>query len=84
MNQKRIQDVNSFVLKAMMIILLEAFCFSIIIPFMSKKMAEEEGFEPPRGVNLLAVFKTAPFSQTWVLLRTMVDPAGLEPATDRL
>ena len=48
-------------------------------------MAEEEGFEPPRGVNLLAVFKTAPFSQTWVLLRNMmVDPAGLEPATDRL
>jgi hypothetical protein len=33
------------------------------------KMAEEEGFEPPRGVNPLAVFKTAPFSQTWVLLR---------------
>lgn len=34
-------------------------------------MAEEEGFEPPRGVNPLAVFKTAPFSQTWVLLRAM-------------
>ncbi len=32
-------------------------------------MAEEEGFEPPRGVNPLAVFKTAPFSRTWVLLR---------------
>ncbi len=48
-------------------------------------MAEEEGFEPPRAVKPLAVFKTAPFSRTWVLLRvSMVDPAGLEPATDRL
>ena len=31
-------------------------------------MAEEEGFEPPRGVTRLSVFKTDPFSQTWVLL----------------
>ena len=32
-------------------------------------MAEEEGFEPPRGVTRLSVFKTDPFSQTWVFLR---------------
>jgi hypothetical protein len=48
-------------------------------------MAEEEGFEPPRAVKPLSVFKTDPFSRTWVFLRhVMVDPAGLEPATDRL
>jgi hypothetical protein len=33
-------------------------------------MAEEEGFEPPRALRRLSVFKTDPFSQTWVLLRT--------------
>ena len=49
------------------------------------KMEEEEGFEPPRALTPLSVFKTDPFSQTWVFLRVlMVDPAGLEPATDRL
>jgi hypothetical protein len=37
------------------------------------KMAEEEGFEPPRAVKPLAVFKTAPFSQTWVLLRIYIN-----------
>ena len=49
-------------------------------------MAEEEGFEPPRAVKPLSVFKTDPFSRAWVFLREfyMVDPAGLEPATDRL
>jgi hypothetical protein len=31
-------------------------------------MEEEEGFEPPRGVTRLSVFKTDPFSQTWVFL----------------
>ena len=34
-------------------------------------MAEEEGFEPPRGVTRLSVFKTDPFSRTWVFLRMM-------------
>ena len=34
-----------------------------------KELAEVEGFEPPRGVNLLSVFKTDPFSRTWVNLR---------------
>ena len=49
-------------------------------------MEEVEGFEPPRGVTRLSVFKTDPFSQTWVFLRKimLVDLAGLEPATGRL
>ena len=29
-------------------------------------MARAEGFEPPQDVNPLPVFKTGPFSQTWV------------------
>jgi hypothetical protein len=33
------------------------------------KMEEEEGFEPPRGMTRLSVFKTDPFSRTWVFLR---------------
>jgi hypothetical protein len=32
-------------------------------------MEEEEGFEPPRGMTRLSVFKTDPFSRTWVFLR---------------
>ena len=51
-------------------------------------MAEEEGFEPPRRFHALSVFKTDPFSRTWVFLRIscckLVDPVGLEPTTDRL
>ena len=51
-------------------------------------MEEEEGFEPPRGMTRLSVFKTDPFSQTWVFLRIdikiMVDLVGLEPTTGRL
>ena len=51
-------------------------------------MEEEEGFEPPRVLTPLSVFKTDPFSQAWVFLRKlqkiMVDLAGLEPATGRL
>ncbi len=55
-------------------------------------MVEEEGFEPPRGLTRLSVFKTDPFSQTWVflhivlfpLMNLLVDLAGLEPATGRL
>jgi hypothetical protein len=34
-----------------------------------KIMEEEEGFEPPRGMTRLSVFKTDPFSRTWVFLR---------------
>ncbi len=45
-------------------------------------MAEEEGFEPPRGLTRLSVFKTDPFSRTWVFLRNeMVEPSGIEPLT---
>src|SRR5699024_6135798 len=32
-------------------------------------MEEEEGFEPPRALTPLSVFKTDPFNQTWVFLR---------------
>ena len=31
-------------------------------------MAQVEGFEPPQDVNPLSVFKTDPFSRTWVNL----------------
>ena len=47
-------------------------------------MAEEEGFETPRPVKALSVFKTDPFSRTWVFLQNYMDLAGLEPATERL
>ena len=36
------------------------------------KMAEKEGFEPPRDFHPLSVFKTDPFSRTWVFLRTIL------------
>ena len=50
------------------------------------KMAEKEGFEPPRDFHPLSVFKTDPFNQAWVFLRfiKLVDPEGLEPTTTRL
>ena len=49
------------------------------------KMEEERGFEPLRGLTRLSVFKTDPFSRTWVfLLDIMVDLVGLEPTTGRL
>ena len=48
-------------------------------------MAENGGFEPPRGLTRLSVFKTDPFSQTWVSLQIYeVDLVGLEPTTSRL
>ena len=50
-------------------------------------MEEVEGFEPPRGLTRLSVFKTDPFSRTWVFLRykyDLVDLTGLEPVTGRL
>ena len=55
--------------------------------FNLEKMEEVEGFEPPRGLTRLSVFKTDPFSRTWVFLRKkvyMVDLVGLEPTTGRL
>ena len=39
-------------------------------------MAEEEGFEPPRRFHALSVFKTDPFSRTWVFLRVMMYNGG--------
>ena len=36
---------------------------------LKKKLEEVEGFEPPHGVTRLSVFKTDPFSRTWVFLR---------------
>ena len=40
------------------------------------KMEEVEGFEPPRGVTRLSVFKTDPFSQTWVYLQNIINVTG--------
>ena len=47
-------------------------------------MEEVEGFEPPRAVTPLSVFKTDPFSRTWVYLQLkkvfkMVEGDGFEP-----
>ena len=39
-------------------------------------MAEQEGFEPSQGVNLLPVFKTGPFNQTWVFLQKNYNGGG--------
>ena len=41
--------------------------------FRFMEMAEEEGFEPPRGLTRLSVFKTDPFSRTWVFLRYIMN-----------
>ena len=41
-------------------------------------MAQVEGFEPPQDVNPLSVFKTDPFSRTWV----MAQVEGFEPPQD--
>lgn len=48
-------------------------------------MAGKEGFEPPRAVKPLLVFKTSPFSQTWVFAHWWshqdlnLEPTGYEP-----
>jgi hypothetical protein len=53
-------------------------------------MEEEEGFEPPRGLTRLSVFKTDPFSRTWVFLQLkykaeiLVAAEGIEPPTLRV
>ena len=53
-------------------------------------MAQVEGFEPLQDFHPLSVFKTDPFSRTWVnphaaetilFNKEMVVPAGIEPAT---
>ena len=50
---------------------------------------ENVGFEPTRRFPDLTVFKTVPFSQTWVILHYLsylscMDHVGLEPTTGRL
>ena len=41
-------------------------------------MEEVEGFEPPRAVKPLSVFKTDPFSRTWVYLHIVIIINGAE------
>ena len=53
------------------------------------KMAEKEGFEPPRDFHHLPVFKTGPFNHLGISpfnknIKLLVDPTGLEPVTNRL
>ena len=40
---------------------------------------EDKGFEPLRALTHLTVFKTVPFSRTWVSLHNMMTPTGFEP-----
>jgi hypothetical protein len=48
-------------------------------------MEEGRGFEPLRGLTRLSVFKTDPFSHTWVFLQiNNMALVGLEPTTGRL
>ncbi len=54
-------------------ILCNGFLSPVFMRVFNELMAEEEGFEPPRGVTRLSVFKTDPFSRTWVFLRTTND-----------
>ena len=57
---------------------------------------EDVGFEPTHAFTRLTVFKTVPFSRTWVILHKaesvqqhhqamgLMDLVGLEPTTARL
>ena len=50
---------------------------------------EDVGFEPTHAFTRLTVFKTVPFSRTWVILQygtynVTMDLVGLEPTTGRL
>ena len=53
---------------------------------------EDVGFEPTHAFTRLTVFKTVPFSRTWVILHdknktinnVTMDLVGLEPTTARL
>ena len=47
---------------------------------------EDVGFEPTHAFTRLTVFKTVPFSRTWVILQFIyfMDLVGLEPTTARL
>ena len=49
------------------------------------KGKEDKGFEPLHAFTRLTVFKTVPFSRTWVILQdNIMDLVGLEPTTTRL
>ena len=45
-------------------------------------MAQVEGFEPPQDVNPLSVFKTDPFSRTWVNLHHSNGGSGRNRTSD--
>ena len=45
-------------------------------------MAQVEGFEPPQDVNPLSVFKTDPFSRTWVNLHHFNGGSGRNRTSD--
>ena len=45
-------------------------------------MEEEEGFDPPRGMTRLSVFKTDPFSRTWVFLHFTIGSGGGDRTPD--
>ena len=47
-------------------------------------ITEDMGFEPTHAFTRLTVFKTVPFSRTWVILQLIMDLVGLEPTTTRL
>ena len=51
-------------------------------PSRDNMIKEDVGFEPTHAFTRLTVFKTVPFSRTWVILQ--MDLVGLEPTTARL
>ena len=58
-------------------------------PSRGNMIKEDKGFEPLHGFTRLTVFKTVPFSRTWVILQygtynVTMDLVGLEPTTGRL
>ena len=57
--------------------------------YSNSQSKEDKGFEPLHGFTRLTVFKTVPFSRTWVILQyetynAAMDLVGLEPTTGRL
>ena len=58
-------------------------------PSRANNIKEDVGFEPTHAFTRLTVFKTVPFSRTWVILQNKnfqinMDLVGLEPTTARL
>ena len=61
----------------------------ILLLATKETVKEDKGFEPLHGFTRLTVFKTVPFSRTWVILQyetynAAMDLVGLEPTTGRL